>query len=143
MAEIDPNRHERDAEVAQLRSLGYSLRVIAATVGTSLAGVQRALSRTHKQPVTVAAPLVLWSPDEWPRATTTPPSGDGWQILNALERWRYRMQTGRTDVPIHDDDHQRCCHAYGIDPDWRRDDAVHARPVSMPDAVELDGDDDW
>jgi lambda repressor-like predicted transcriptional regulator len=50
MAEIDPNRDERDAEVARLRSLGYSLRVIAAAVGTSLAGVQRALRRTTEPP---------------------------------------------------------------------------------------------
>jgi lambda repressor-like predicted transcriptional regulator len=114
------SRRSRDAEVARLRHQGMSLRQIAAAVGTSLAGVQRALRRTQRQPDPVAAvalTVAVWPPDEWPRAWTTPPTGDGWQVLNPVERWRYRMATGRTDVPDHDDDHRRCCYAYGIDPD--------------------------
>ena len=135
------SRRNRDAEVTRLRAQGMSLRQIAATVGTSLAGVQRALRRTHTQPADPVAPVVLWELGEWPSAARTPATGEGWQVLNCLERWRYRLvHPERTDVVIHDDDHQRCCHAYGIDPDWRRQEGVYAVSVP-PDMVNLD--DEW
>src|SRR6478736_4189450 len=116
-------QRKRDAEVAGMRRAGVPFRTIAERLNMSLGAVQKALRRSQNLAAVYPAAVddVVYSPDEWPKAATTPPVGDGWQVLNPVERWRYAMQTGRRDIPIHDDDHRRCCLAYGIDPNWRPD----------------------
>ena len=125
--EDDPNdrrrldaeaQRNRDAKVARLRAADTPFRVIAARLNMSLGGVVRALARSQKPAASHDAVVSeqVYAEDLTPEQLEDP---DVWRQLDPLERLRFAYIPGGHPVPLHDDDHQDCCIAHGLDPDAR------------------------
>ena len=131
-----------------------SVRGIARQLGIPASSVQRCLERSQKRSQQLADALTTGQPgavlaaidDDWPTAEGVAESGSDPLVLNALERYRHALITGR-GMPLHDTDHQRCCIAYGLDPDWRPDDGGQSWrdgvDRAMADNSGTDAADDW
>jgi hypothetical protein len=100
--------------------------VIAERLNMSLGSVQKSVRRQQK----LAAAMAGGEPGAVVAAITDDVAAedltaeqladpDVWRQLDPLERNRFGHIPGGKRVPLHDDDHQLCCIAHGLDPDWR------------------------
>ncbi len=110
---------KRDERIRELHERGLSLRAIGRRVGLRRQQVHRILAAMATgEPGEVVA--VLAADEELHAAHITvdmiAADPDIWRRLSCLER--YAHIEGGWWVPPHDPDHQMCCVAHGIDPDW-------------------------
>jgi hypothetical protein len=156
-------QRERDAEILRLYRAGVSQRDIARTMDCTLGTVQLVIRREQKRAQQLADAAALGAPDHLLAMMTTDLTAEGvagdpaqWDRLNPLERYRLRHEpealalvaAGHRIPPIHDDDHQSCCVANGLDPNWRPYDHGVAHSwrqrcdAALSDDSGVDGD-DW
>ncbi len=147
-------QRERDAEILRLYRAGVPQRGIAERLGVSLGSVQHVIRREQKLSAALAtgepAGIVAVVTDDVAAEDLTPEEladPDCWRQLSPLERYRYAHVPGGRPVPLHDDDHQLCCYAHGLDPTWTPyEHAVSWRAgveAARPGATGPADDDDW